>query len=72
MTPNTDDLQVHASRILALAIEAVENGKINTVDELTALASHYLDEAIAIERLCALSGITAVSPPHLYKILFTA
>lgn len=55
MMPNADDFEVQASRILALAIEAVENGKINTVDQLTALAGHYLDEAIAIERLCARS-----------------
>jgi hypothetical protein len=41
----------HGVPLQLTADEAVEDGKINTVDELTAIASHYLDEAIAIARL---------------------
>ena len=47
--PHIDQIRGHASRLLAMALTARDNGQIEYADRLTEQASDVLDTAKAVE-----------------------
>ena len=51
--PNADQMRKHASRLLAMALNARDNGQIEYAERLTEQAADVLDAATAAEAFTA-------------------